>query len=175
MSGYSSQLTEDVGWHFGIAVDCNKKQVQCKCYDNKRRHYTFKAHLTHERGDVAPYSEVSAKGKRDLNKLLQEFKEKKKEKVRRTRDLEEEIARSINRIDVDNDDDDDNDNQLAFGRCQSLQQQLHHDQQVFRASRGRFYDEGGSSPAPMHRSTTLREDGSRGKGVMSFTPLGGEN
>ena len=46
---------------------------------------------------------MSAKVKRDMNKLLQEFKEKKKDKVRRTRDLEQEIARSINRIDVDED------------------------------------------------------------------------
>ena len=72
-----------------------------------------------------------------MNKLLQEFKEKKKDKVRRTRDLEQEIARSINRIDVDEEDDEDDD-QLAFARYQSQQQhQLHHDQQVFRASRGK--------------------------------------
>ncbi|KAJ8433585.1 hypothetical protein Cgig2_012598 [Carnegiea gigantea] len=108
-----------------------------------------------------------------MNKLLQEFKEKKKDKVRRTRDFEQEITRSINRIHVDEDDDEDDD-QLAFARYQSLQQhQLHHDQQVFRASRGRFYDEGRSSQAtqaPMRRSATVRKGGFR-KGVMAFTPL----
>ncbi|KAJ8441012.1 hypothetical protein Cgig2_021376 [Carnegiea gigantea] len=108
-----------------------------------------------------------------MNKLLQELKEKKIDKVRRTRDLEQEIARSINRIDVDEDDDEDND-QLAFARYQSLQQhQLRHDQQVFRASRGRFYDEVGCSQAtqaPMRRSFTVWEGGS-GKAVMAFTPL----
>ncbi|KAJ8424642.1 hypothetical protein Cgig2_009122 [Carnegiea gigantea] len=35
-----------------------------------------------------------------MNKLLEEFKEKKKDKVRRGRDLEEEIARSLNQIDA---------------------------------------------------------------------------
>ncbi|KAJ8441028.1 hypothetical protein Cgig2_027371 [Carnegiea gigantea] len=62
--------------------------------------------------------------------------------------------------------------QLAFARYQSLQQrQLHHDQEAFRESKGRFYDEGGSNQAPMRRAATIREGGSRGKGVMVFTPL----
>ncbi|KAJ8433586.1 hypothetical protein Cgig2_012599 [Carnegiea gigantea] len=143
MFGHRSRLSEDVGWHFGTAVDGNKKQVQCKFC-----------------GEII-------KGR------ITQFKEKKKDKVRRTRDLEQEIARSINRIDFDKNDDEDDD-ELAFARYQSLQQhQLHHDQQVFRASRGRFYDEGGSSQAtqaPMRRSTTVRKGGS-GKGVMAFTPL----
>ncbi|KAJ8434362.1 hypothetical protein Cgig2_031608 [Carnegiea gigantea] len=126
----------------------------------------LKQHLAYKTGDVAPCPKVSADVKRDMNKLLQEFKEKKKD-----RDLEEEIARLINRIDVDDDDADD-DNQLAFGRYQSPQQtQLHHDQWVFRASSGRFYDEEGSSQAPIHQSATVREGGSRGKRVMTFTPL----
>ncbi|KAJ8449976.1 hypothetical protein Cgig2_029338 [Carnegiea gigantea] len=175
MSGHSSRSTEDVGWHFGTAVDGNKKQVWCKfCGKIIKGGITrLKQHLTHKTGDVASCPEVSAEVKRDMNKLLQEFKEKKKDNVRRTRDLEQEIARSINRIDVDEEDDEDDD-QLAFARYQSLQQhQLHHDQQVFRASRGRFYDEGGSSQATqalMRRSATVQEDGS-GKGVMAFTPL----
>ncbi|KAJ8420576.1 hypothetical protein Cgig2_019034 [Carnegiea gigantea] len=177
MSEHSSRSTEDVGWHFGIAVDGNKKQVQCKfCGKIIKGEITcLKQHLAHKTGDVAPCPEVAAEVKRDMNKLLQEFKEKKTDKIRRTRDLEQEIARSINRIDVDEDDDEDeDDDQLAFARYQSLQQhQLHHDQQVFRASRGRFYDEGGSTQATqarMRRSATVREGGS-GKGVMAFTHL----
>jgi len=43
---------------------------------------------------------------------------------------------------VDEDDEKDDD-QLAFALYQSLQQhQLHHDQQMFRASKDRFYNEG---------------------------------
>ena len=171
MSGHSSRSTEDIGWHFGTVVDGNKKQVQCKfCAKIIKGGIThLKQHLAHKTGDVAPCPQVSAEVKRDMNKLLQEFKEKKKEKVRRTRDLEEEITRSITQIDVDDDDDDDE--QLAYGRYISRQQQqFDHEQQAFRASRGAFYNEGGSSQAFMRRSATVREGGSKGKGP-AFTPL----
>ena len=122
MSGHSSRSTEDVGWHFGTAVDGNKKQVQCKfCGKIIKGGITrLKQHLAHKTGDVAPCLEVFVEVKRDMSKLLQEFKEKKKDKVRMTRDLEQEIARSINRIDIDEDEDEDDD-QLAFSRYQSLQ------------------------------------------------------
>jgi len=91
MSGHSNRSTEDMGWHFGIAVDGNKNQVQCKFYGKiiKGGITRSKQHLAHKTGDVAPCFEVSAEVKRDMNKLLQEFKEKKKDKVRRTRDLEQ--------------------------------------------------------------------------------------
>ena len=83
----------------------------------------MKQHLAHKTGDVAPCPEVAGEVERDVNTLLQEFKEKKADKIRRTRDLEQEIARSINRIDVDEDDDEDDD-LLAFARYRSLQQHL---------------------------------------------------
>ncbi|KAJ8436089.1 LOW QUALITY PROTEIN: hypothetical protein Cgig2_011911 [Carnegiea gigantea] len=138
MFGHSSRSTEDMGRHFGTAIDGNKKQCKFCSKIIKGRITRLKQHLAHKTGDVAPYLEVSVEVKRDINKLLQEFKEKKKDKVRGTRDLEQEIIRSINRIDVDEDDDEDDD-QLAFARYQSLQQhQLHHDEQVFRASRVGF-------------------------------------
>ncbi|KAJ8440945.1 hypothetical protein Cgig2_020487 [Carnegiea gigantea] len=146
--------------------------MQCKFCDKiiKGGITRLKQHLAHKTDDVAPCLEVSAEVKRDMNKLLQEFKEKKTDKIRRARDLEQEITILINRIDVDEDDDEDDD-QLSFARYQSLQQhQLHHDQQVFRASRGRFYNEGGSSQAtqaPMRQSATVREGGS-GKGVVEI-------
>jgi len=109
MSRYSSQTSEDVEWHFGTALDGNKKQVQCKfCGKIIKGGIThLKQHLAYKAGNVASCPEVSTEIKRDMNKLLQEFKEKKEENVRRTRDLEEEIAKSIKRIDVDDDDDDD--------------------------------------------------------------------
>ncbi|KAJ8425475.1 hypothetical protein Cgig2_000566 [Carnegiea gigantea] len=142
--------------------DGNKKQVQGKfCRKIIKGSIThLKQHLAHKTCDFVPCHEISAKVKRDTSKLLQEFKEKKKDKVRRTRDLEEELARSINRIDIDDDDNGDDD-QLAFGRYQSIQQhELHHDQQVFSTTGDRFYDREG-----------MREGSSRGKGVMAFIPL----
>ncbi|KAJ8439046.1 LOW QUALITY PROTEIN: hypothetical protein Cgig2_014466 [Carnegiea gigantea] len=103
-------------------------------------------------GDVAPRPEVSPEVKRDMNKLRQEFKEKNQDKVRRTTDFEEEIPRSINRIDVDDDD------TKFYNNTNSIM--------TNRASSGRFYDEGDSSQAP-----TVWEGGSKGKRVMTFTPL----
>jgi len=111
MSGHSSRSTKDVGWHFSTTIDGNKKQVQHKfCGKTIKGGIThLKQHLAHKTGDVIPCPQVSADAKRDMNKLLQEFKEKKTKKVRRTRDLEEEITRSITQID------DDDDEQLAYG------------------------------------------------------------
>jgi len=52
--------------------------------------------LPHKTGDIAPCSDVSIDVKRDIMKLLQDYKEKKKQKVRITRDLEDEITTSFN-------------------------------------------------------------------------------
>jgi len=61
-----------------------------------------------------------------MMKLLQDYKEKKKQKVRIARDLEDEITRSFNRNALVADEQED---QLAYARHQSLEQHLlEHDQ-----------------------------------------------
>ncbi|KAJ8444195.1 LOW QUALITY PROTEIN: hypothetical protein Cgig2_031015 [Carnegiea gigantea] len=131
MSGHNRHSNEDIGWHFGIAIDG-----------------------THETGNVASCPDVINEIKRDMMKLLQDYKEKKRQKIR----IEEEDA------------------QLAHARYQSLEQhQFEHDQWVYRASRGTCYDEGGISRPPsipqMHRSATVQETSSRGSRDMAYKQM----
>ena len=123
MSGRNSHSTEDIGWRFGIAIDGSRKQVQCKfCSKVIRGGITrLKQHLAHKTGDVASCPDVSVEVKRDMMKLLTEYKEKKRQKTRITRDLEDEITRSFNRNDYV-DDEEEEDAQLAHARYRSLGQ-----------------------------------------------------
>ncbi|KAJ8434642.1 LOW QUALITY PROTEIN: hypothetical protein Cgig2_032920 [Carnegiea gigantea] len=135
----------------------------------------LKQHLAHKTGDITPYPDVSADVKRDMMKLLQDYKEKKRQKTRITRDLEDEITRSFNRDDYVDDEEED-DAQLAHARYQSLEQhRFKHDQRVYRASKGINYDEGGSSRPPsvpqMRRSATVRETSSRGSRDMAYEQM----
>ncbi|KAJ8431326.1 hypothetical protein Cgig2_013542 [Carnegiea gigantea] len=174
MSGHNSHCTEDIGWHFGIAIDGSRKQVQCRfCSKVIRGGITrLKQHLAHKTGDVAPFPDVSAKVKRDMMKLLTEYKEKKRQKTRIARNLEDEITRSFNRNDYV-DDEEEEDAQLAHARYESLEQhRFEHEQRVYRASRGAHFDEGGSSRPPsvpqMYRSATVRESSSRASRDMDM-------
>jgi len=147
MSGNSNRSSEDIGWRFCTAVDGNRKQVQCKfCSKIIKGGITrLKQHLAHKKGDVAPCPDVSANVKRDMMRLLQDYKEKKIQKVRITRDLEDEITRSFNQNALVDDEEEEEEDQLAYARYQSLEQhRIEHDQRVHRASRGAHYDEGGS-------------------------------
>ncbi|KAJ8427767.1 hypothetical protein Cgig2_010616 [Carnegiea gigantea] len=98
-------------------------------------------------------------------KLLQDYKEKKRQKTRIARDIEDEITRLFNQ-----------DAQLAHAIYQSLEQhQFEHDQWVYRVSRGTYYDEGGSSRPPsvpqMCRSATVQETSSRGSRDMAYEQI----
>ncbi|KAJ8432508.1 hypothetical protein Cgig2_001101 [Carnegiea gigantea] len=179
MPGHNNRSNENIGWRFGIAIDGSRKQVQCKfCNKVIRGGITrLKQHLAHKTGDVAPCLDVSAEVKRDMMKLLQDYKEKKRQKTRIARDLKDEITRSFHHNDYV--DDEEEDAQLAHARYQSLEQhRFEHDQQVYRASRGAYHDEGGSSRLPsvpqMRRSATVRETSSRGSRDIAYecqTPL----
>ena len=177
MSGRNSHSTEDIGWRFGIAIDGSRKQVQCKfCSKVIRGGITrLKQHLAHKTGDVALCPDVSAEVKRDMMKLLTEYKEKKRQKTRIARDLEDEITRSFNRNDYV-DDEEEEDAQLAHARYESLEQhRFEHEQRVYRASRGAHFDEGGSSRPPsvpqMRRSATVRESSSRASRDMAYEQM----
>ncbi|KAJ8435435.1 hypothetical protein Cgig2_012556 [Carnegiea gigantea] len=153
MSRHKTRSNEYIGWLFGIAIDGSRKQVQCKfCSKVIRGGITrLKQHLAHK-------TDVSAEVKRDMMKLLEGYKEKKRQKTRIARDMEDEITRSFNHTDYV--DDEEEDAQLAHARYQSLEQhQFEHDQRVYRASRGTYYDEGGSSRPPsvpqMRRSASV--------------------
>ena len=91
MLGHSNRSSEYIGWCFCTTIDGNKKQIQCKfCSKVIKGGITrLKQHLARKTGDVAPCPDVSANVKRDMMKLLQDYKEKKKQKVRITRDLED--------------------------------------------------------------------------------------
>ncbi|KAJ8437492.1 hypothetical protein Cgig2_007469 [Carnegiea gigantea] len=103
-----------------------------------------------------------------------EYKEKKRQKTRIARDLEDEITRSFNRNDYV--DDEEEDAQLAHARYESLEQhRFEHEQRVYRASKGAHFDEGGSSRPPsvpqMRRSTTIRESSSRASRDMAYEQM----
>ncbi|KAJ8426109.1 hypothetical protein Cgig2_031776 [Carnegiea gigantea] len=104
-----------------------------------------------------------------------EYKEKKRQKTRIPRDLEDEITRSFNRNDYV-DDKEEEDAQLAHARYESLEQhRFEHEQRVYRASRGAHFDEGGSSRPPsvpqMRRSATVRESSSRASRDMAYEQM----
>ena len=149
-------------WHFDIAIHGSRKQVQCK-FSGKviRGGIThFKQILAQNMGDVASCPD-SAKVKRDMMKLLQEYKEKKRQKRRITGDLQNEITQSFTYNDYV-DDDKEEDDKLACARYQSLEQhQFEHEQQVYKASRGTYYSEGGSSRPPnvpeMHHQQLFKQ------------------
>ncbi|KAJ8431783.1 LOW QUALITY PROTEIN: hypothetical protein Cgig2_026660 [Carnegiea gigantea] len=108
-------------------------------------------------------------------KLLTEYKEKKRQKTKIARDLEDEITRSFNHNDYV-DDEEEEDAQLAHARYESLEQhRFEHEERVYRASRGAHVDEGGSSrPSSvpqMHRSATVRESSSRGSRDMAYEQM----
>ncbi|KAJ8429414.1 hypothetical protein Cgig2_015635 [Carnegiea gigantea] len=177
MSGHNNRSNEDIGWRFGIAIDGSRKQVECKfCSKVIRGGITrLKQHLAHKTGDIAPCPNVSAEVKRDMMKLLQDYKEKKRQKTRIARDLEDEITQSFHHNDYV-DDEEEEDAQLAHARYQSLEQhRFEHDQRVYRASRGAYHDEGGSSRLPsvpqMRRSATVRETSSRRSRDMAYEQI----
>ncbi|KAJ8432219.1 hypothetical protein Cgig2_003365 [Carnegiea gigantea] len=154
-SRHNSRSNEDIGWRFGIAIDRSRKQVQCKfCSKVIRGGITrLKQHLAHKTGDVAPCPDVSADVKRDMMKLLQDYKEKKRQKTRITRDLEDEITRSFNRDDYV-DEKEEKDAQLAHARYQSLERHR-------RPPR----------VPQMRRSATVRETSSRGSREMAYEQM----
>ena len=79
MTGHSNRSSEDIGWRFCTAIDGNKKQVQCKFCSKviKVGMTRLKQHSAHKTGDVAPCLDVSGDVKRDMMKLLQDYKEKR--------------------------------------------------------------------------------------------------
>ncbi|KAJ8419836.1 hypothetical protein Cgig2_029902 [Carnegiea gigantea] len=94
-------------------------------------------------------------------KSLQDYKEKKRQKTKIARDMEDEITRSFNRNDYV-DDEEEEDAQLAHARYQSSEQhRFKHDQRVYRANKGTYYDKGGGNRPPsvpqMRRSTSIFE------------------
>ncbi|KAJ8452657.1 hypothetical protein Cgig2_004993 [Carnegiea gigantea] len=160
MSGHNSSSNENIAWHFGIAIDGSRKQVRSKVIRGGMTH--LEQHLAYKTSNVAPCPDVSTKRKRD-------------KKTRIARDLEDEITRSFNRNDYV-DDDEEEDAQLPHTRYQSLHQhRLEHEQRVYKASRGTYYDEGGSSQPPsvsqMRRSATARETSSRGSRDMAYEQM----
>ncbi|KAJ8424740.1 hypothetical protein Cgig2_027773 [Carnegiea gigantea] len=162
MSGRNSHSTEDIEWRFGIAIDGSRTVIRSGIT-------RLKQHLAHKTGDVVPCPDVSAEVKRDMMKLLTEYKEKKRQKTRIARDLEDEITRSFNRDDYE-------DAQLAHARYESLEQhRFEHEQRVYRACRGAHFDEGGSSRPPsvpqMRRSATIRESSSRASRDMVYEQM----
>ncbi|KAJ8424028.1 hypothetical protein Cgig2_001731 [Carnegiea gigantea] len=169
MSAHNSHSTEDIGWRFGIAIDGSRNKVIRGGVTH------LKQHLAHKTSDVAPYPDVSAEVKRDMMKLLTEYKEKKRQKTRIARDLEDEITRSFNHNDYV-DDEEEEDAQLAHARYENLEQhRFEFEQRVYRESRGAHFDEGGSSRPPsvpqMRRSATVRESSSRASRDMAYEQM----
>ena len=97
------------------------------------------------------------------DEIIARLQRKKRQKIRIAGDLEDEITRSLNRNALVDDEEEEEEDQLAYTRHQILDQhRLEHDQRVYKASIGAYYDEGGSSGPSnvpqMRRSATLREN-----------------
>ncbi|CAO2830866.1 unnamed protein product [Amaranthus hypochondriacus] len=136
---------KDIGWSFCTKITDDEKVLKCNFCDKVIRGgiTRLKEHLAHKRGNVAPCTNVSAPVQRDMTSVLKEYKDKKKDKITRTCELENELIRANNRGFKDDDDDDD-DIQLEIARQQSRMQQRFDYDRNLRRGRSSFH-EGGSS------------------------------
>ncbi|XP_057970336.1 uncharacterized protein LOC131159441 [Malania oleifera] len=146
--GNENLPSEDIGWHFGTAVDGNRHVIMCKLCGKiiKGGITRLKQHLAHKKSQVAGCSNVTTQVREQMMKHLQQYAEKKRDKQKRQEEAEAQIRGDFENL---SDEEDLEEESMRFARQESMRsQQQWEDRQRFRArttGRGNIYEEGGGS------------------------------
>ncbi|XP_050238062.1 uncharacterized protein LOC126687544 [Mercurialis annua] len=164
---FESKPSDDIGWNFATSTG-NKGEMICSFCGKKviGGITRLKQHLAHISSQVTSCPKVSDTVRKDMYRLMIDFNLAKKQKAKRSKELEDECAR-MNEPDFEDDGEDDDFKQAR----QKSMRQYHEDE--YRRSIGDQYDVGGGSGSGQQqkkgfgRSFTVRE---RIGGSLRFTP-----